>query len=136
VHRVSGDEHRRFCDGMEDHIEKHKDDEEDDGQDHLQTLLGPQFEFIFSRPFVGATRRQMQLLLEHVICGFCEVTVISGIEINVESVLRLHHGSWRARVKTKCAPLPRWGFARRRGCRSGLSATRRRRRGNLGCSGR
>jgi len=54
---------------MENHIQEHEDGEEDHGQNHLQTLLCPQFEFVFTDPFVRIPSWQMQLLLEGIVRG-------------------------------------------------------------------
>src|SRR5437016_4021432 len=91
------DKHSRLHNGMEDHVKQDKNSEEHDRQNDSQALLGPQFKFIFARPFVGVTRRQMQLLLEHVIRGSHEVAIISGTEIDVDvsgqrSVFVTDHG--------------------------------------------
>src|SRR5882762_9466241 len=90
-------EHCRFRERVKHHVKQHKNNEEHDRKYDLQALLGPQFKFIFARPFVGVTRRQMELLLEHVIGGFYEVAIISGIKVDVDvsgesSVLITDHG--------------------------------------------
>src|SRR5258708_38701838 len=91
---------------MEDHIQKHKNNEKHDREYDLQTLLGSQFEFIFACPFIRITRRQMQLLLQQVIRGFHKVAGISGIEIDVDvsgqrSVRITDHGGPASKRKAR-----------------------------------
>src|SRR6266852_8114942 len=49
-------------DGVKHHIEQQEDDKEHHRQDELQSLFGPQLEFILPRPFVVLASRQSQLL--------------------------------------------------------------------------
>src|SRR2546421_1147222 len=76
--------HGRFHDGMKYHVEQHENHEEYDGQDNLEPLLGAQFKLVLAGPFVRVPRGQMNLLRQHVICSPHEVTIVPGIEVDVD----------------------------------------------------
>src|SRR5215471_236309 len=69
---------------MENHVEKHEDNEKNDGQDHFQAFLRSHLELIFADPFVGVSGRQMESLLECVVCGAHEIAVILRLEIDID----------------------------------------------------
>src|SRR5215469_12842463 len=69
---------------MENHVEKHEDNEKNDGQDHFQAFLRSHLELIFADPFVGVSGRQMESLLELVVCGAHEIPVVLRLEIDID----------------------------------------------------
>src|SRR6266404_3870841 len=77
------DEHGGFPDGMEHHVEEHKDDEEHDGKNNLETLLGPLFEFVFSCPLVGVSGLETELFTEEVLRGVHESAIVFRVEVDV-----------------------------------------------------
>ena len=69
---------------MEDHVQEQEDHEEHDGQNDLQPFLGPQLEFIFARPLIGVSRRQLQLLPKQLAGLVYESAVVGGVEVDVD----------------------------------------------------
>src|SRR6266850_746508 len=77
------DEHGGFPDGMEHHVEEHKDDEEHYGKNNLETLLGPLFEFVFSCPLVGVSGLETELFTEEVLRCVHESAIVFRVEVDV-----------------------------------------------------
>src|SRR6266852_145903 len=84
-------------DGVKDHVKQQKDDEEHHRQDELQSLFGPQLEFILPRPLVGVASRQGQLLSKRTVGTVDEAAVVLRVQVNVNvsserPILIANHG--------------------------------------------
>src|SRR5713101_5689760 len=84
-------------DGVKHHIEQQEDDEEHHRQDELQSLFGPQLEFILPRPLVGVTGRQRQLFSKRIVGAVDEAAVVLRVQVNVNvagerPILIANHG--------------------------------------------
>src|SRR5713226_8776866 len=87
-------------DRVKDHVKQQEDDEEHDRQNELQSLFGPQLEFILPRPLVGVTGRQRQLFSKRIVGAVDEAAVILRVQVNVNvsserPILIANHG-WPA----------------------------------------
>src|SRR5216684_7939795 len=71
-------------DGVKHHIEQQEDDEEHHRQNELQSLFGPQLEFILPRPLVGVASRQGQLLAKRIVGAIDEAAVVLRVQVNVD----------------------------------------------------
>src|SRR5579859_6918987 len=78
------DQDHGLSQGVEDHVQKQEDHEEHHGQNDLHPFLCPKLEFIFARPLIGVSRRQLQLLAKHLAGLVYEAAVVGGVEINVD----------------------------------------------------
>src|SRR5713101_4256571 len=84
-------------DGVKDHIKQQEDDEEHHRQNELQSLFGPQLEFVLPRPLVGIASWQGQLLSKRLVGAVDEAAVILRVQVNVNvsserPILIANHG--------------------------------------------
>src|SRR5437879_8810913 len=91
-------------DGVKHHVEQQEDDEEHHRQDELQSLFGPQLEFILPRPLVGVASRQGQPLSKGIVGAVDEPAIVLRVQINVNvsserAILVANHG-WRSEEHT------------------------------------
>src|SRR5579884_2734348 len=63
------DQHRSFCNRVEDHIQQHKDDEEHDRQDDLQTCFCSLLKLVLASPAICVASRQAELVIKQAL-GF------------------------------------------------------------------
>src|SRR5439155_16788968 len=78
------DEDHGLRHGVEDHVEKQKDQKEHHGQNNLQALFCTLLEFVLTRPLIGVTRWQFQLLPKQVAGLAYESSVVGRIEIDID----------------------------------------------------
>ena len=68
---------------MEDHVEQQEDDEENHGQDDLESLFSAQLEFVFARPLEAVARRQSQFVVKKLVGPLHETSVVFRVQIDV-----------------------------------------------------
>src|SRR6185312_4600433 len=73
-----------FRNGVKDHIQEDKNQEEHDGHDEFEPLLRAQFELVFAGPLPGVARRKPELPAKKFVCLVDETAVVCAIEVDID----------------------------------------------------